>query len=171
MSRTHRRLAAKLRRGRLRDLDALLAMEREFFTPDHRIPDRSFRHFIGSAKSDLIVVEAGGTTAGCALVNYRRNSTNARLYSLAVATDFQRRGLARRLLKEAEKKAARHGCQTMRLEVRADDDAAIRLYETSGYRLFGRRPRYYAGHVDALRFEKNIGDTAPSRRRASREAT
>ena len=166
MSRTRRPLAAKLRRGRLRDLDALLAMEREFFTPDHQIPRSSFRHFIRSAKSDLIVADASGTPAGCALVNYRQNSTLARLYSLAVAPDFQRRGLARRLLKEAEKKAARRGCQTMRLEVRADDDAAIRLYETAGYRLFGRQPHYYAGHVDALRFEKNIGDTAPSRRRA-----
>ena len=145
-------------------------MEREFFTPDHQIPRRSFRHFIGSAKSDLIVAETAGTTAGCALVNYRRNSTSARLYSLAVAADFQRRGLAKRLLKEAEKKAARRGCQTMRLEVRADDDAAIRLYKTVGYRLFGRQPRYYASRVDALRFEKNIGATAPSRRRASREA-
>jgi ribosomal protein S18 acetylase RimI-like enzyme len=141
-------------------------MEREFFTPDHQIPRRSFRHFIGSAKSDLIVADAGGITTGCALVNYRQNSTSAWLYSLAVATDFQRRGLARRLLEEAEKKAIRRGCQTMRLEVRADDATAIRLYETAGYRLFGRRPRYYAGHVDALRFEKNIGDTAPSRRRA-----
>jgi [ribosomal protein S18]-alanine N-acetyltransferase len=129
-------------------------MEREFFTPDHRIPRRSFRRFIGSAKSDLIVADVDGATAGCALVNYRRNSTSARLYSLAVATDFQRRGLARRLLKEAEKEAARRGCHTLRLEVRADDDAAIGLYETSGYRLFDRHPRYYAGRIDALRFEK-----------------
>jgi ribosomal-protein-alanine N-acetyltransferase len=161
VSRTRRPIAAKLRRGRLRDLDALLAMEREFFTPDHRIPRRSFRHFIGSAKSDLIVADVDSTTAGCALVNYRRNSTRARLYSLAVAPDFQRRGLARRLLKEAEKEAARRGCHTMRLEVRADDDAAIGLYETSGYRLFGRRQRYYSSRIDALRFEKILA----SRRR------
>jgi ribosomal protein S18 acetylase RimI-like enzyme len=135
-------------------------MEQEFFTPDHQVSHRSFRHFIGSAKSDLIVADIDNT-AGCALVNYRRNSTMARLYSLAVAKDFQRRGLARQLLKEAEKKAARRGCQIMRLEVRADDDAAIRLYETSGYRLIGRRPRYYAGRIDALRFEKILA----SRRR------
>lgn len=154
MSRKGRRLAAKLRRGRFGDLDALLAMEREFFTPDHRISRRGFRHYVRSPKSDLIVAEVRGATAGCALVNYRRNSTIARLYSLAVATNFQRRGLARRLLKGAEKKAARRGCRTMRLEVQANDDVAIRLYENAGYRLFGRRPRYYAGRVDALRFEK-----------------
>jgi ribosomal-protein-alanine N-acetyltransferase len=156
VSRSGRPLAAKLRRGRLGDLDVLLAMERDFFTPDHQISRRGFRHYFRSPKSDLIVADIRGTTAGCALVNYRQNSTMARLYSLAVATDFQRRGLARRLLKEAERKALRRGCRTMRLEVQADDDAAIRLYENAGYRLFGRRPRYYAGRIDALRFEKAL---------------
>jgi ribosomal protein S18 acetylase RimI-like enzyme len=42
----------------------------------------------------------------------------------------------------------------MRLDVQADDGIAIRLYENVGYRLFGRRRRYYAGRIDALRFEK-----------------
>ena len=147
---------AKLRRGRLRDLGALLAMEREFFTPDHQISRRGFRHFIRSARSELIVANVGSAVAGCVLVNYRRNSTIGRLYSLTVAKDFRRRGLALRLLKEAERRAVRRGCQTIRLEVRADDTAAVHLYETASYRLFGRRPRYYAGRIDALRFEKTL---------------
>jgi ribosomal protein S18 acetylase RimI-like enzyme len=129
-------------------------MEQEFFTSDHQLSRRSFRHFVRSANSELIVADVDTVLAGSALVNYRRNSTKARLYSIAVAPRFRRRGLARRLLAEAEKRALRRGCRTMRLEVRADDAAAVHLYETAGYRLFGRRTRYYAGHIDALRFEK-----------------
>ncbi len=155
--------AAKLRRGRIGDLDALLALERDFFTADHRISRRGFRHFIASPKSALIVAEIGGAVAGCALVLYRRGSRLARLYTIAVGRAFQRRGLARRLLAAAEQNARGKGRRVMRLEVRADDAGAIALYETSGYRLFGRRRRYYDNRIDALRFDKAFG-REPKRR-------
>lgn len=138
------------------DLDALLALEEKFFTPDHRISRQSFRRFVVSPRARLIVAAHDGRLAGCALVLYRRGSARARLYTIAVAHEFQRRGLARRLLTAAETNAARRGCRSMRLEVRADDAGAIALYTTSGYRLFGRRRRYYAGRIDALRFEKPL---------------
>ena len=156
MNKPRRALAANLRRGKIADLDALVAFERNFFSSDHRISRRSFRRFIVSPRSALIVAEAGGQVAGCALVLYRQNSARARLYTIAVAGEFQRRGLARRLLSSAERNAARRGCRTMRLEVREDDAGAIALYETSGYRAFGRRPRYYAGRIGALRLEKAL---------------
>ena len=155
--------AAKFRRGRLSDLDALLAFEREFFGLDHQISRRGFRRFIVSSNCTLIVAEADRQVAGCALVLYRRDSKLARLYTIAVGSTFRRRGYARRLLTAAEASAKRHGCRAMRLEVREDDAGAIRLYETSGYRLFGRRRRYYDGRIDALRFEKPL--VAESRHR------
>ena len=165
MKKRPRGAAPKLRRGRLSDLDALLALEREFFTPDHRISRRSFRRFIALPTARLIVAVRDGRLAGCALVLYRRGSTQARLYTIAVAREFHRHGLARRLLTAAETNAVHRGCRSMRLEVRADDAAAIALYATSGYRPFGRRRRYYAGRIDALRFEKPL--MARSRRRAA----
>ena len=156
MRKTSRGRAAKLRRGRLSDLDALLAFEADFFGPDHRISRRSFRRFIGSPNCALIVADAGRQVAGCALVLFRRGSKLARLYTIAIAAAFQRRGYGRRLLAAAENKAKRRGCRAMRLEVRADAAGAIALYEASGYRLFGRRRRYYGGRIDALRFEKPL---------------
>jgi ribosomal protein S18 acetylase RimI-like enzyme len=157
--------AAKFRRGRLDDLDALLAFERQFFGRDHQISRRSFRRFIGSPSCTLIIAEADEKVAGCALVLYRRGSKLARLYTIAVGSGFRRRGYARRLLAAAEAGAKRHGCRRMRLEVRADDAGAIALYETSGYRRFGRRRRYYDGRIDALRFEKPL--VAGTRHRAA----
>jgi ribosomal protein S18 acetylase RimI-like enzyme len=156
-----------MRRGRLRDLDALLDFERRFFTSDHQISRRSFRRFITSPNSALIVAEVGDRVAGCILVNYRQNSTLARLYTIAVGRNFRRRGLARGLLMAAERNAVRHGCRVMRLEVRADDSGAITLYEKSGYRRFGRRARYYDGRIDALRFEKLLGAEPPGRHASS----
>ena len=110
-----------------------------------------------SLKSSVIIAEVGSKVAGCALVLYRRGSKLARLYTIAVARDFQRRGLARQLLVAAEENATRRGRRVMRLEVREDDAGAIALYETSGYRRFGRRARYYDNRIDALRFDKALG--------------
>jgi len=157
---------ASLRRGRLSDLEALVALERDFFSSDHIISQRSFRRFISSPTSTLIVADMGGKVAGSALVLYRRGSNLARLYSIAVAAEFQRRGLARRLLAAVEDDAVRRGCRAMRLEVREDDPAAIALYETSGYQPFGKRALYYDGKVDALRFEKSLA-AQPQRRSAA----
>jgi [ribosomal protein S18]-alanine N-acetyltransferase len=134
---------AKLRRARLSDLDALDALERAFFTPDHVISRRGLRHFISSPKSTFIVADVRGAVAGCALVNYREGSKRGRLYTISVGKEFQRRG-----------------CRIMRLEVRADDAGAIALYEAAGYLRFGRRVRYYDDRIDALRFEKPLHHSA-----------
>jgi ribosomal-protein-alanine acetyltransferase len=145
-----------LRPGRIADLDALVALERRFFTSDHQISPRSFRRFLVSPKSTLIVAGVDGSVAGCVLVNYRKGSGLARLYTIAVDPNFRRRGIARRLLAAAEQDAKRRGCSVMRLEVREDDAGAIALYESSGYRGFGRRRRYYEGRIDALLFDKPL---------------
>jgi ribosomal protein S18 acetylase RimI-like enzyme len=153
---------AKLRRGRLADLDALLALERDFFTADHVISRRGFRRFIASPKSTLIVADVDGKVAGCVLVNFREGSLRGRLYTISVGRQFQRRGIARQLMVAAEASAMRRGCRFMRLEVRADDAGAIALYESSGYARFGRRHRYYDNRIDALRFEKSLRRPNPA---------
>jgi len=146
----------------LADLDALLALERDFFTADHVISRRSFRNFITSPKSALIVADVDGKVAGCALVNYRQGSRRGRLYTISVGREFQRRGIARQLIAAAEASARRRGCRFMRLEVRADDAGAIALYESSGYARFGRRRRYYDKRIDALRLEKSLARPNPA---------
>lgn len=157
MSRRPRRLplAVTLRRGRISDLDALLAIEQQLFG-SHLISRRSFRRFLSLGANTLLVAESTGDVVGYVLVLYRLRSAIARLYSIGVAARLQRRGVARRLMAAAEAKAMRRGRRQMRLEVRSDDPGAIALYRTSGYILIGRRARYYEGRIDALRFAKPL---------------
>jgi [ribosomal protein S18]-alanine N-acetyltransferase len=149
------RAPATLRRGRLRDLDALVALERAVFTTDI-VSRRSFRHFLASRGSTLLVAEAGGAFAGYALVLFRPRSKLARLYSIAVAPHIGGRGVGPLLLAAAEEAARRRGRRTMRLEVHDHNTRAIVRYEKAGYRLFGRYRDYYDDHGDALRFEKPL---------------
>jgi [ribosomal protein S18]-alanine N-acetyltransferase len=154
------RAAVKLRRARRSDLDGLNALERDIFADghfaDHLISRGSFRRFLASHGNTLIVAEIAERLCGYVLVLYRSNSLLARLYSIGVARHAQRGGLARILIAAAEKNAVARGSGAMRLEVRADHRGAIRLYETSGYRRYGCRPRYYGGRVDAVLFEKPL---------------
>ena len=149
-------LRARLRRGRIADLPALLAVEQAVFNVDH-LSRRSFRHFLAAPNAALIVAEEGGRLAGYALVLFRPRSRIARLYSIAVAPHIGQRGVGPLLLSAGEKAARGRGCSSMRLEVHEHNTRAIARYEKSGYRLFGRQPDYYDDHATALRFEKLFG--------------
>lgn len=156
--------ACNLRKGRIGDLDALLALENAVFQTD-RLSRRSLHRFIGSPTAALIVAEMGGRLAGYALVLFSRASSAARLYSIAVAPHSGRRGLGPLLLIAAEEAALRRGRSAIRLEVHEHNTRAIGRYETSGYRLFGRHHHYYADRGDALRFEKALGRNPQKTRR------
>jgi len=156
---------AKLRRGRITDVDALVALEQAVFTAD-RLSRRSFRHFVTAPNATLVVAEQGSKLVGYALVRYPPRSKLARLYSIAVAPHVGRRGVGPLLLAAAEAAARRRGRRTMRLEVHEHNTRAVTRYEKSGYRLFGRHADYYGDHGDALRFTKAL-----TRRSAERLST
>jgi ribosomal protein S18 acetylase RimI-like enzyme len=147
--------AAKVRRGRMRDLDALIALERAVFATDI-LSRRSFRRFLAAPSASLIVAEDGGKLAGYALVLYPPRSKLARLYSIAVAPHIGQRGVGPLLLAAAETAARRRHRRAMRLEVHEHNTRAIARYEKSGYRLFGRHRAYYDDRADALRFDKPL---------------
>jgi ribosomal protein S18 acetylase RimI-like enzyme len=154
----------KVHRGRLRDLPALLTLERAVFTTDV-LSRRSFRHFLASPHADLLVAEDvaakdNGKFTGYVLVLYPPRSKLARLYSIAVAPHSGGRGIGPLLLAAAERTAKRRGRRVMRLEVQEHNTRAIARYEKSGYRLFGRRHSYYDNGDDALRFEKPLDGSA-----------
>ena len=137
------------------DLDALLALEQQVFTTD-RISRRGLRRFLSSSSAHVLVAEADGKPVGYALVLFRKRTGVARLYSIAVDPHAARRRVGATLLAAAEQAAGERGAGRLRLEVRADNEAAVALYRKSGYRQFGRLARYYDDQADALRFEKRL---------------
>ena len=144
------------------DLDALGRLEVGSF-PTDRMSPRSIRRLLGRPSAVFRVAVAGKVVLGYSLVLFRKGSPVARLYSIAVDGSRRRSGLGRRLLADAERAAAARGGRVLRLEVRADNASAIRLYERQGYRPIGRRDAYYADGEDALRFEKALAGPASGR--------
>jgi ribosomal protein S18 acetylase RimI-like enzyme len=145
------------------DLEGLSALEARTFASD-RMARRSFRRLIGR-KSARLRVAAGRELRGYHLVLFRKGSSVARLYSIAVDDRHRGAGLGRRLLADAERVAVVHRKRVLRLEVREDNLPAIRLYERRGYRIIGRYDGYYADRANALRYEKQLPAARPSARR------
>ncbi|WPZ14061.1 ribosomal protein S18-alanine N-acetyltransferase [Nitratireductor rhodophyticola] len=144
-----------VRHADLADLDALVAIENAAFSGD-RLSQRSLRRLIGSRAAITCVAEEGEKILGYALALTRRTSGIARLYSIAVAPDETGRGVAALLLHNVENAACARGFRTMRLEVRADNEPAIRLYEKTGYRSFAQYENYYHDGMSALRYQKAL---------------
>jgi ribosomal-protein-alanine N-acetyltransferase len=67
----------------------------------------------------------------------------AEILSVAVATAHRGRGHARALLQMHLGHLAGHGVKTVFLEVEDDNRPARALYERAGFRVVGRRERYY----------------------------
>lgn len=142
------------------DVAQLVALENASFDSE-RLSPRSFRHFVRSASADLIVATRKDQVCGYALVLYRRGTSVARVYSIAVAEDMRGHGLGEALMNECEEQSRRRDALFLRLEVRPDNAVAIRFYERLGYRAFGRILDYYEDHADALRLEKSLVAQAP----------
>lgn len=154
--------AIPVRKASADDLDALVALEIATFQGD-RISRAQWRRHIASHSASVLVTGRSGRVDGAAVVFRRRNSGRARLYSLAVAVPARGQGLARALLAAAESEAIRCGCETLGLEVRIDNDAAIALYERHGYHRVARLPGFYEDGTDAWRYTRSLTTVPPGR--------
>lgn len=143
------------RTARLDDLAAIHQLETSSFATD-RLSKRRIKHWIQAPNGILMIAEEGTELLGYALVLLHRGTRLARLYSVAVSSAAQGRGIGRELIHQLENAANEQGRLYMRLEVANDNVAAIKLYESMGYRTFGIHRDYYEDHRDALRMQKRI---------------
>jgi [ribosomal protein S18]-alanine N-acetyltransferase len=148
------KITPRIRPARLDDLNSLLAIERVF--PTDRLERRSFRHAVHSPTSDLLVAEDADGPIGYVLVQRRSTSTAAHLSSIAVKPGAAGKGLGKHLLAAAEAEARAKGCERLRLEVRADNAAARKLYENTGYRRVEIVDDYYEDGEAAWRYAKAL---------------
>ena len=77
------------------------------------------------------------------------------MMNIAVDPNYRRQGVAAALIEELVRRLKDRGNHCLTLEVRASNDAAIKLYEKLGFAQIGRRPNYYRNpKEDALILRK-----------------
>lgn len=124
------------------DLDAVMAIERELFAED-AWTEGMFRSELGERDTrHYLVVDDEGVVVGYAgLCAYAPHE--AYVQTIAVAPSHQRHGAGTALLDALLAEAERRGCPHVDLEVRADNEVALGMYERRGFRRIGVRRRYY----------------------------
>ncbi|WP_406663323.1 peptidase C39 family protein [Gallaecimonas sp. GXIMD1310] len=151
----------KCRLANMADRDALFALEQQAFTHD-RIDRRRWRYLLTEAHGQVWIVEEQGDLLAAAVLLLKKGTALARLYSLAVSPLARGRGLARQLLSQLESAALAEGAVAIRLEVHQQNQAAISLYESCGYRTIAPLLAYYQDGGNGLRMEKRLRGTLPA---------
>jgi ribosomal-protein-alanine N-acetyltransferase len=143
----------KLRRMRLSDIDQVHELEERIFpTPWTR---KSYEFELESnPASEQWIIETWAEHQEWIVVAYTvcwQLGDELHVANLAVAPKYRRRGLGRRLLHHVLARAAEQGMKSATLEVRSGNQAAQTLYTSFGFKVVGRRKRYYSNnHEDAL---------------------
>jgi ribosomal-protein-alanine N-acetyltransferase len=131
------------------DIPELVELERVLFPSDAWQAPTWWSELAARPRREY-VVEAGADGRVEAYAGVDLGGEVADVMTMAVAPSAQRRGLGRRLLEELVGRARRDGAAYLMLEVRDDNAAARRLYESRGFEVLTTRRRYYQpGDVDA----------------------
>jgi len=145
-------LSATIRRMTVEDVPEVYALDVLSFS----LPwtERSFLYEVKeNANSRKWVVEGNisGSLHLVAMLVMWIILDEAHIATLAVHPEFRRKGVARRLLETALNEVYDEGARRAFLEVRAGNLAALQMYNTLGFEVVGRRPRYYHdNNEDAL---------------------
>jgi [ribosomal protein S18]-alanine N-acetyltransferase len=131
------------------DAGALFALEQRCFATD-RMSLRQIKHHINSATAAVLLAKNARDVLGSAVLFLRPHLRQARLYSLAVDPHTRGQGLGEKLL-QAVIASARVRADSLRLEVRVDNVAAIRLYEKHGFAVIAKLAHYYQDGADGVR--------------------
>ena len=140
------------------DLEPILAIERlSFQWPWGRI---SFEGELSCQNTLSYVVKPAGTDREKQIIAYaflRRAADELHILKIAVAPGRRGKGVATWILNRCFVIGAQQGADTVHLEVRPSNTPAVALYEKLGFKVIGRRPKYYAdSREDALMMVKNL---------------
>jgi ribosomal-protein-alanine N-acetyltransferase len=125
------------------DIEPVMAVERELFAED-AWTDTMFWSELAQRDTRTYLVEEDTDGKVCAYAGLCAYAPHeAYIQTIAVAESHQRKGIGEQLLTTLLAEADKRGCAHVDLEVRADNEAAIRLYERHGFARIGLRKRYY----------------------------
>ncbi|MFN3002679.1 ribosomal protein S18-alanine N-acetyltransferase [Mycolicibacterium wolinskyi] len=129
-------------------------LESQLFAGDDPWPARAFLAELAANHTRYIAARSDGRLVGYAGIARlgRMRPYEYEIHTIGVDPDFQGQGIGRRLLHDMLEFASGG---TVFLEVRTDNEPAIKLYESAGFVNIGLRKRYYrASGADAYTMQR-----------------
>ena len=144
------------------DLEEVMGIERAAFR--HPWSPELFRRELEHDWSTILVgvepltsAPGRGTERIIGFLIYWLVHDEVHVLNVAVGPEHRRKGVARSLMAETEKRAYMASASLMTLEVRRSNQAALDLYREFDYRAVGVRPNYYVDEgEDAIVMVKEL---------------
>ncbi len=131
------------------DIESIHEIEVDLFRIDPWSVGQFWNELAGVPDThDLFVAESFDALVGYAGLATAGDTSDVQV--IAVAREAHGSGIGRRLLDLLLDKARERGSRTVMLDARAENAAAISLYESAGFVVIHRRVNYYAPGVDAV---------------------
>ena len=140
-----------------RTIKELLRIERECFTAEAYTREYILR-LLKNPNAITFMARIGNDVAGfvIGLVEGRGTVKIGHIVTIDVAVKYRQKGIGLTLLKEVERAFLQRNIRVVYLEVRADNQAARKLYLKQGYEETKLLEDYYSCGVNALRLIKNL---------------
>jgi ribosomal-protein-alanine N-acetyltransferase len=135
------------------DINEILEIEKSSFDWVDVFPKSLFYHFLIEHNNDFFVVlnQSGSIVGYAILVEKNRYGY---LLSIAVHPNSRNSGVAAFLIEFLENKCREEGYRKLILDVRMDNEKAIRVYRRLGLVNVGIKLNYYGDGENALMMEK-----------------
>ena len=139
------------------DLAAVLEIEKALF-PIDAWTDALFLAELAevSISRDVSVAILDSQLVGYA--SFRYVGKQGDVNTVAVASDQQGKGIGTALMDWLESQAALRNVREIFLEVRSDNEAAIKMYDARGYERIDIRRNYYGNTIDANIMRKRVAN-------------
>ena len=140
------------------DVDDLSSLERRSFPVDLAITRRQIKYLIKSPSATVRVIRRQGHVVASIVILRQKTPRGilARLYSLAVDSDFRGQGLGRKLAVDTLDLLRTEGAPAVILEVEAGNIPALRLYETLGFWKTRQLIDYYSPGVHGWKMRLDL---------------
>ena len=137
-------------------LDECWRLDQRCFIDGEAYSRETFDYLLTAPESvSYRAVTAGGVMVGF-IIGLVEPDHTGHVTTVGVSPEHRRRNIAKRLMAQVEEGFRRRNVRLVRLEVRALNIPAQKLYEGLGYSITQRLPKYYSNGGDGLLMLKSL---------------
>lgn len=133
----------KIETATIRLLDTLFQIEEQCFS-EEAFTKRQIAYLLTDYNTIALAAKAQSDVVGFIIAQVEIDEAEyGHIITVNVAQNYRHKGIATKLLHEIESLLKDRGIRECRLEVREDNNPAIKLYHKLGYQTMGKLERYY----------------------------
>ncbi len=134
----------KIETATIKQLDELFKIEEDCFDQE-AFTKQQIAYLLSDFNTIALIAKSTNDIAGfvIAQIEVEENTEYGHIVTINVAPSFRRKGVATKLLQEIVSFLKQRSITQIRLEVREDNNPALKLYNKLDYKIQGKLDRYY----------------------------